>query len=57
MKIMPVNLPNCCRSIPEEEYGITSIKQIFRCVPVSLEVLVAPFIDHEVMIIDLNCDG
>ncbi len=54
---MLVNPPNCGRSIPEEEYGITSIKQIFRGEPFCLEVLAAPLVDHEVMIIDLKCDG
>jgi len=54
---MLVNPPNCGRSIPEEEYGITSIKQIFRGEPFSLEVLAAPLTDHEVMIFDLKCEG
>jgi hopanoid C-3 methylase len=57
MKIMLVNPPNCGRSIPEEEYGITSIKQIFRGEPFSLEVLAAPLTFHEVMIFDLKCEG
>lgn len=57
MKIMLVNPPNCGRSIPEEEYGITSIRQIFRGEPFSLEVLAAPLIDHEVIIIDLKCEN
>jgi hopanoid C-3 methylase len=41
MKIMFVHPPNAGRSIPEEEYGITSIRQIFRGEPFSLEVLAA----------------
>ncbi|MEN6620352.1 MAG: radical SAM protein [Smithella sp.] len=57
MKILLVNPPNCGRSIPEEEYGITSIRQIFRGEPFSLEVLAAPLIDHEVVIIDLKCES
>lgn len=56
MKIMLVNPPNCGRSIPEEEYGITSIRQIFRGEPFSLEVLAAPLTFHEVMILDLKCE-
>lgn len=54
---MLVNPPNCGRSIPEEEYGITSIRQIFRGEPFCLEVLAAPLVDHEVMIIDLKCES
>jgi hypothetical protein len=57
MKIMLVNPPNCGRSIPEEEYGITSIKQIFRGEPFNLEVLAAPLADEEVTIFDLKCAG
>ena len=41
MKIILVNPPNAGRSIPEEEYGITSIRQIFRGESFSLEVLAA----------------
>ena len=57
MKIMLVNPPNCGRSIPEEEYGITSIKQIFRGEPFNLEVLAAPLTDHEVTIFDMKCEN
>jgi hopanoid C-3 methylase len=57
MKIMLVNPPNCGRSIPEEEYGITAIKQIFRGEPFNLEVLAAPLTDEEVSIFDLKCEG
>ena len=39
MNIVLVNPPNCGRSIPEEEYGITSLKQIFRGEPLGLEEL------------------
>jgi radical SAM superfamily enzyme YgiQ (UPF0313 family) len=57
LKIMLVNPPNCGRSIPEEEYGITSIKQIFRGEPFCLEVLAAPLSDHDVIIFDLKCES
>jgi radical SAM superfamily enzyme YgiQ (UPF0313 family) len=56
LKILLVNPPNCGRSIPEEEYGITSIKQIFKGEPFSLEVLAGPLTDHDVMIFDLKCE-
>ncbi|MDA8126706.1 MAG: radical SAM protein [Deltaproteobacteria bacterium] len=55
MKILLVNPPNAGRSIPEEEYGITSIRQIFRGEPFSLEVLAAPLHSHDVLIVDLKC--
>lgn len=57
MKILLVNPPNAGRSIPEEEYGITSIKQIFRGEPFSLEVIAAPLSTHDVAIVDLKCEG
>jgi radical SAM superfamily enzyme YgiQ (UPF0313 family) len=56
LKIMLINPPNCGRSIPEEEYGITSLKQIFKGEPFNLEVLAGPLNDHEVMIFDLKCE-
>jgi hopanoid C-3 methylase len=57
MKILLINPPNAGRSIPEEEYGITSIKQIFRGEPFSLEVVAAPLSVHDVAIMDLKCEG
>jgi radical SAM superfamily enzyme YgiQ (UPF0313 family) len=56
MKILFVNPPNCGRSIPEEEYGITSLKQIFKGEPFNLEVLAGPLIDHDVLIFDGKCE-
>jgi hopanoid C-3 methylase len=56
MKILLINPPNAGRSIPEEEYGITSIKQIFLGEPFGLEVVAAPLIAHEVRIVDLKCE-
>ena len=56
MKILLVNPPNSGRSIPEEEYGIVSIKQIFKGEPFSLEVLAGALSGHEVVILDLKCD-
>ncbi len=54
MNILLINPPNCGKSIPEERYGITSIKQIFRGEPLSLEVLAGNLPDHEITILDLK---
>jgi radical SAM superfamily enzyme YgiQ (UPF0313 family) len=54
VKILLVNPPNCGRSIPEEEYGIDSLKMFLRGEPLSLEVLAGNLNDHEVKIIDLK---
>ena len=48
MKILLVNPPNSGRSIPEERYGIDSIKQILRGEPLALEVLAGNLGGHEV---------
>ncbi len=56
LKILLVNPPNCGRSIPEENYGITSLRRIFKGEPFNLEVLAGPLHDHEVMILDLKCE-
>jgi hopanoid C-3 methylase len=56
MKILLVNPPNSGRSIPEERYGIDSIKQIFRGEPLALEVLAGNLREHQVRIIDLKAD-
>lgn len=56
MKILLLNPPNCGRSIPEECYGITSIKQIFRGEPLGLEELAGNLLDHEVRLVDLKAD-
>jgi hypothetical protein len=56
MNILLVNPPNAGRSIPEEEYGIISIKEIFRGEPFSLEVIAAPLSAHDVRIADLKCE-
>lgn len=52
MKILLVNPPNCGRSIPEEQYGITSLRQLFKGEPFNLEVLAGPLSGHEVLIFD-----
>lgn len=57
MKILLVNPPNCGRSIPEERYGITSIRQIFRGEPLALEVLAGNLPGHEVRILDLKAEA
>ena len=54
MKILLVNPPNCGRSIPEEEYGIDSLKMFLRGEPLSLEALAGNLDDHEVKIVDLK---
>ncbi|MHB8771063.1 MAG: B12-binding domain-containing radical SAM protein [Syntrophales bacterium] len=56
MNILLVNPPNAGRSIPEEEYGITSIKQLFRGEPFSLEAVAGPLTGHDVRIADLKCE-
>ena len=56
MKILLVNPPNCGRSLPEERYGITSIKQIFRSEPLALEVLAGNLGGHEIRILDLKVE-
>lgn len=56
MRILLVNPPNCGRSIPEERYGITSLRQIFRGEPLALEVLAGNLDGHDVEILDLKAD-
>ena len=56
MNILLVNPPNCGRSIPEERYGITSIKQIFRGEPLGLMELAGNLTGHEVRLLDLKAD-
>ncbi len=56
MKILLINPPNCGKSIPEERYGIDSIKMIFRGEPLALETIAGNLLDHDVSIIDLKAD-
>jgi len=56
MHILLLNPPNCGRSIPEERYGITSIKQIFRGEPLGLEELAGNLGEHTVRLVDLKAD-
>ncbi len=56
MKILLINPPNSGRSIPEEQFGITSIKTIFKGEPLALEVLAGNLFDHDVKILDLKVD-
>jgi radical SAM superfamily enzyme YgiQ (UPF0313 family) len=56
MKILLVNPPVCGRSIPEERYGIDSIRRIFRGEPLCLEALAGNLPDHDVRILDLKAD-
>jgi len=57
MNILLINPPNCGRSIPEERYGIDSLKQIFRGEPLALEVVASGLTDHDVTILDLKADN
>lgn len=57
MKILLVNPPNCGRSIPEEKYGITSLRQLFKGEPFNLEVLAGPLSGHDVLIYDGKCEA
>ncbi len=56
MRILLVNPPNCGKSIPEERYGIVSIKQIFCGEPLSLETLAGNLSQHDVQILDLKVE-
>lgn len=56
MKILLINPPNCGKSIPEERYGIDSIKMIFRGEPLALETLAGNLDSHETAIVDLKSD-
>ncbi|MCI5221766.1 MAG: radical SAM protein [Candidatus Electrothrix sp. AR4] len=56
MNILLVNPPNCGRSIPEERYGITPIKQTFSGEPLALEELAGNLLQYDVRILDLKAD-
>ncbi|MCD6527750.1 MAG: cobalamin-dependent protein [Desulfuromonas sp.] len=56
MNILLVNPPNCGRSIPEERYGIDSLKQIFRGEPLALEVIASGLTEHELTLLDLKAE-
>jgi hopanoid C-3 methylase len=56
MKILLINPPNCGRSIPEERFGIGSIKQIFKGEPLALETLAGNLPEHDVRIADLKVE-
>jgi radical SAM superfamily enzyme YgiQ (UPF0313 family) len=56
MNILLVNPPDSGRSIPEEQYGVTSIKQIFRGEPFCLEVIAGALPGHDLMILDMKCE-
>ncbi|ADH85836.1 B12-binding domain-containing radical SAM protein [Desulfurivibrio alkaliphilus] len=56
MQILLINPPNCGRSIPEERYGITSVRQIFRGEPLALEELAGNLTAHDVRILDLKAE-
>ncbi len=56
MNILLINPPNSGRSIPEERYGMDSLKQIFRGEPLALETLAGNLVDHDVRILDLKAD-
>ncbi|MDY0212599.1 MAG: cobalamin-dependent protein [Desulfuromonadaceae bacterium] len=54
MRILLINPPNCGKSIPEERFGINSLKQIFRGEPLALQTLAGNLPGHEVRIVDLK---
>ena len=56
MKILLINPPNCGKSIPEERYGIESIKMIFCGEPLALETVAGNLQGHDVAIADLKMD-
>lgn len=56
MDILLINPPDCGRSIPEERFGIDSLKQIFRGEPLALEELAGNLLQHDVRIVDLKAD-
>jgi len=56
MRILLINPPNSGRSIPEEQYGVTSIKQIFRGEPFGLEVIAGALTGHDLTILDMKCE-
>ena len=56
MNILLVNPPNSGKSIPEEEFGITNIKTIFRGAPHSLEVIAGPLKNHQLTLADLKVE-
>jgi hopanoid C-3 methylase len=56
MRILLINPPNCGKSIPEERYGIKSIKMIFCGEPLALETIAGNLGGHDVSIADLKMD-
>jgi radical SAM superfamily enzyme YgiQ (UPF0313 family) len=56
MKILLINPPNCGKSIPEERYGIETIKMIFCGEPLALETIAGNLDGHRVAIADLKMD-
>jgi hopanoid C-3 methylase len=56
MRILLINPPDSGRSIPEEEYGVTSFKQIFKGEPFSIEVIAGALPGHDLMILDMKCE-
>ena len=56
MNILLLNPPNSGRSIPEERYGLDSLRQIFRGEPLALEALAGNLDDQTVRILDLKAD-
>jgi radical SAM superfamily enzyme YgiQ (UPF0313 family) len=57
MNLLLINPPNSGKSIPEEQYGIDTVKAIFQGEPLGLEVLAsAAGPSHDVRIADLKAD-
>lgn len=57
MRILFINPPNCGRSIPEERFGIDSLKQIFCGEPLALESLAGNLGEHQLRILDLKVEA
>ena len=56
MRILLINPPDSGRSIPEEEYGVTSIKQIFKGEPFGIEAIAGGLSGHDLTILDMKCE-
>ncbi len=56
MRILLINPPNSGKSLPEEKYGNTTMKAIFKGEPLALETIAAGVPDHDVEILDLKVE-
>lgn len=56
MRVLFINPPHSGKSIPEERYGVDSIKRIFKGEPLALESLAGALPEHETRILDLKVE-